>query len=178
MIRCKGNGECLIQNEHTLEYYKKNNVICNYNCVTLHCPNYIICGSMAPKYILDMQNDLCYYCNSMFSKGRGKGKLIAIDNVECPICLETTQCVTHPMCDHYSCVECFRRCYYGDYNDEPPFPYSDDHKEAYYKDYNNPLWQNDKKIKKWLKDWKKWNKKREDKYESEEYLRMCPICRK
>jgi hypothetical protein len=181
MITCKGNGECLQQNEYTHEYYKTNNTICEHNCIALHCPNYIVCGSMAPKYILDMQNDLCYYCNDMFvtEKG-GNGKLRAIDNVDCPICWDKTRCVTQPRCDHYTCVDCFRRCYYGedDSENEPEFPYSEIYKYAYYNDYNNPLWKEDESVKKWLIDWNNWNDVRIAKRESEGYLQMCPVCRK
>ena len=81
MITCKGNGECLQQNEYTHEYYKKNNTICEHNCVALHCPNYIVCGSMVPKNILDIQNDLCYYCNDMFFNEKGGNNNHVCDGV-------------------------------------------------------------------------------------------------
>lgn len=180
MISCKGNGECLQLNEYTSEYYKVNYYSCKHNCIPVHCPNYIICGSKFPKHILNYYNGVCYYCNEMFGKKRGgTGILKAIENKECPICLETTRCIIQPKCDHYICVECFQNCYYGDYNDNiPKFPYSEEYEQSYYLDYNNPLWKNDPKIKKWLKELEILNKKKIDNQKNKDYLKLCPICRK
>ena len=178
MISCNGTGECLQLNEYTVQYYKVNNVKCKYNCIPIHCPNYIICRSMVPRNVLNYYNGLCYYCDNMFGVAKGgKGILKAVDNVECPICLETTRCVTQPKCEHTICVECFKRCYYGDYNEKtrPKFPYSKEYEQSYYSDYNNPLWINDKAVKKWLDDWDKWNKIMLLKNEKENYLQLCPI---
>ena len=38
--------------------------------------------------------------------------------------------ITLPKCEHAICIQCFRDCYYGKY-DEPDFPYSKDIEEEY-----------------------------------------------
>jgi len=79
--------------------------------------------------------DLCMNCAVMFRK-----ELVFKDDVECPICFETKKGITQPNCEHAICIECFRDCYYGKY-DEPDFPYSKDIEEEYdeYDDlYNAP----------------------------------------
>ena len=38
------------------------------------------------------------------------------------------------------CIECFKRCYYGDFSNEPTFPYPEIEDE-YYDDMNNIKWE-------------------------------------
>ena len=56
----------------------------------------------------------------------GKGILEISDNLECPICLEINRGVSQPNCEHTVCIECFKRCYYGDKSGYPVFPYSEE----------------------------------------------------
>jgi hypothetical protein len=69
---------------------------------------------------------------------------------------------------------------YGDPDSpEPKFPYSEDVQNEYDEDQDNaeflaryPL------IEKWDKDWNKWEQEKDAKYEREQNLRICPICRR
>ena len=51
------------------------------------------------------------------------GKLIYLDNIECPICLEVKRCVKFLKCPHYVCISDFKRMFYGKEVMFPPFPY-------------------------------------------------------
>jgi hypothetical protein len=98
---------------------------------------------------------------------------------ECPICLEFKRSISHPNCEHTLCIECFKRCYYGDDNteNEPKFPYPDIEDE-YYEDQDNPKWETDYTlIKIYNEEWNKWDDEKTQKY-NEEYLRTCPLCRR
>ena len=122
--------------------------------------------------------------NDSQTLGRGKnpeGVLQFSDTLlECPVCLELKNGVAHPRCDHFVCIDCFKRCYYGDPDESgnPTFPYPEVEAEYYDTqdaakwndlypliavfEYRNNLWDTFKALK----------------YESEEYLRVCPLCRK
>ena len=47
------------------------------------------------------------------------------ERMECLICLQFKMCITQPRCEHFICIDWFRRCYYTDINinNEPTFPY-------------------------------------------------------
>jgi len=101
------------------------------------CKNFEFCDGMQPPQwcgegghsicYLDSGGDpdLCMNCAVMFRK-----ELVFKNDVECPICFETKKGITQPNCEHAICIECFRDCYYGKY-DEPDFPYSKDIEEEY-----------------------------------------------
>lgn len=41
--------------------------------------------------------------------------------------------VTFPKCTHSVCVECFKRCFYGEVEEnEPKFPYSTEKEDEYW----------------------------------------------
>jgi hypothetical protein len=154
----------------------------------IKCKNYIICESILPKWWFECKETyLCSNCDMMFgtwSSGEhihtGKGTLKISDNLECPICLDVTTCVSYPRCDHSVCINCFKRCFFGDdtCEGEPIFPYPDIEDE-YYDDQENPKWDNDYPlIKIYNEEWNIWDNKREEKYANEEHLRTCSLCRK
>ncbi len=109
------------------------------------CKNFEFCDGMQPPQwcgegghsirYLDSGGDpdLCMNCAVMFRK-----ELVFKDDVECPICFETKKGITQPNCEHAICIECFRDCYYGKY-DEPDFPYSKDIEEEY-DEYDDDLY--------------------------------------
>ena len=110
----------------------------------------------------------------------GKGILEISNDLECPICLEIKKCISQPRCEHTVCIDCFKRCYYvnENYEDEPMFPYPDI-KDEYYNDTENSKWDNDYPlIKIYNEEHNKWDDEKTEKYEKEEYLRNCPLCRK
>jgi hypothetical protein len=101
----------------------------------------------------------------------GKCELEFADDVDCCICLEHKRGVSQFNCDHFLCIGCFKRVYYGDQSGEPTFPYSDDR--------DNPKWDIEYPlIKKYEKDSDAWDEAQEENYESEESIRRCPLCRK
>jgi hypothetical protein len=156
----------------------------------IQCKNYIICGSVLPKWWFECEgNYLCTNCHMMFGSWEsggntyvGKGILEISDNLECPICLEIKICISQPKCEHSVCISCFKRCYYGDENceGEPIFPYSDIEDEYYDDDdQENPKWDIDYPlIKIYNEEYDKWSDEREKKYYNEENLRKCSLCRK
>jgi hypothetical protein len=116
-----------------------------YN-LNLKCNNYEICETRLPD-LWGRTNYLCYNCDMMFGTctldgKKGKGTLEFYNNLECPICLENTRCVTQPHCNHNACINCFKRSYYG--KKYPEFPYPELENEYNY-DVNNNNYENNKK---------------------------------
>ena len=156
----------------------------------IKCKNYELCEVILPKWWFKCKGHyLCSNCDIMFGTWKndtlgvcktGKGALDMSDNIKCPICLEVKRSISQPNCEHTLCIECFKRCYYGDNHieNEPIFPYPDIEDE-YYEDQENLKWEtNYPLIKIYNEDWNKWDDEQIRKYENEEYLRKCPICRK
>jgi len=179
--QCDGNGECLEQTDDPNTYGKRADFNCAHNCQPIPCCNEIICGSWFPPWFHGLKKVgicICFNCNMTFGK-----KLDIVENVECPMCLETTKCVIQPNCTHPTCVPCFKRCHYGEYEPQPQFPYPE---EVYDEFENHQLDGHDPAefiaryplIEKWDKDWKKWDQERDAKYAREQNLRICPICRR
>uniref|UniRef100_A0A6C0AE39 Uncharacterized protein n=1 Tax=viral metagenome TaxID=1070528 RepID=A0A6C0AE39_9ZZZZ len=88
----------------------------------IKCKNYILCDTVLPDWWFDCKVCyLCTHCHMSFgswksgeTEKKGKGELAQHENVECIICLENKLCVEQPCCDHKICVNCFKRCYYGE----------------------------------------------------------------
>lgn len=149
------------------------------------CNNYEICENIVPTWWNDNKcNNLCLNCQMLFGfwiehNGRehiGKGLLTFIDNIECPICLETKRCVSQPRCDHYCCIECFKRCYYG--REMPEFPYPEMENE-YYEDMENTNYDYNRKWDNYREKIDEYNKKCDIiENTNENHLRKCPLCRK
>jgi hypothetical protein len=150
----------------------------------IKCNNYELCECVLPKWWFECKgNYLCTNCHMMFGTwgkcNTGKGILEINDNLECPICLENKRSITQPNCEHRLCIECFKRCYYGDSDNEnePNFPYPDIEDE-YYEDQNNQKWETDYPlIKIHNEEWNKWDNEKNQKHENEKYLKKCPLCR-
>ena len=177
---CRGN--CLNQiDQNTYEPYEGTN--CEFKCMPVKCPNYIMCGSANPQCILDCHNGLCGTCDVMFGTWQGgKGVLETEEGLECPICLDTKTCISQPNCNHKICVDCFKRCYFGgEKPPEPQFPYSDELYQEYLnwneEDYDQQ-WSDDPLIIKYKADWVIYEHNEHKKYESEKHLRKCGLCRK
>lgn len=150
------------------------------------CANYKLCGIMLPHWWFKCKgNYLCGKCVIMFGtwsneivSRTGKGVLPIVDNVECPICLETKEGITQPNCDHTLCINCMTRCYYGDDSIKAPvFPYPDIEDE-YFNFPEDPRWENYPLIRIYNLWYDIWDDERTTKYESENHLRRCPLCRR
>jgi hypothetical protein len=174
--------------------YEKNNIGYDYqntkeNGGGIKCKNYIICGDILPIWWFECKrNYLCNNCHIMFGTwnneiisgiGKGKGHLKTSDiEYECPICLENKICISQPRCDHYVCIDCFKRCYgFQEFEGEPIFPYPDIEDE-YYENEENIKWDEYPLIKLYNEEYAKWLDDQEERYENEKNLRNCPICRK
>ena len=145
------------------------------------CKNFEIC-----KSVLDTPDtNVCLSCQMVFGTSpytficRGRGTLIFRDNVDCPVCLEDTkQGVSQPRCEHFTCVDCFKRCYYGDTSSEPPFPYPAIEQEYINSNDEYGKWEIDYPlILPWCNAFNKWNELQDEKYRKESHLRVCPLCR-
>ena len=176
--------------------YEKNNIGYDYQYTIddgIKCKNYEMCNTILPKWWFDCKNSyLCTNCDMMFGTWKnkkagvyktGKGELPIKDNLECPICLDIKRGISQPNCDHTLCIDCFKRCYYGDESrdGEPQFPYSKEIENEYDEDIylKNPKWDKDYPlIKKYNEEWNKWDDNKQQKFNDEENLRNCPICRK
>jgi hypothetical protein len=170
--------------------YENNNIGFDYQNPEggIKCKNYKLCKEVLPKWWFECKgNYLCTNCHIMFGTWgesyRGKGILEISDNLKCPICLENKRSITQPNCEHTLCINCFKRCYYGDDDteNEPKFPYPDIENEYYddHNDHENSKWKTDYPlIKIHNEEWNKWDDEKNQKYETEEYLRKCSLCRK
>jgi len=162
--------------------YENNNIVYDEeDGGGIKCKNYELCEAVLPKWWYNYKGQyLCTNCNMMFGtwgSQTGKGILEINDNLECPICLEVKRGISQPNCEHTVCIDCFKRCYYGDKSGEPQFPYPDIEDE-YYNDQENPKWNIQYPLIKIYNDeYKKWDDNREEKYNNEEHLRRCPFCR-
>ena len=168
--------------------YEKNNIgyDSQYPQGGIKCKNYEVCDAVLPDWWWDCKACyLCTTCDMMFGTwgteeigNDGKGTLEFIDNYECVICMETKRCVSQPKCNHFVCIDCFKRCYYGDdESGRPEFPYPEI-KEEYDDDEENPKWDNYPLIARYNQEWNEWDDNRMEKYEREKNLRSCPLCRK
>jgi hypothetical protein len=171
--------------------YENNNIAYDWQYTEdtgggIKCKNYIICECVLPKWWFDCKGSyLCTNCHMMFGTWKsgndqhyGKGILEVNSNLECPICLEVKECISQPRCNHWLCISCFKRCYYGDDNGEPIFPYPDIEDE-YYDDSENIKWVNHYPlIKIYNEELDKFEHEQAEKYNNEENLRICVICRK
>jgi hypothetical protein len=167
--------------------YENNNIA--YDCQYteedgggIKCKNYEVCESVLPKWWFDCKASyLCTNCDMMFGtwtsgtyKQTGKGVLEINDNIECPICIECKRGISFPRCNHMVCIDCFKRCMYGDESGEPVFPYPDIYDE-YYEDIENPKWKtnNYPLIEIYNRDYDIWEYNKNN----EQSLRNCPVCR-
>lgn len=177
------------------EYERQNRVYSkDYPHVSgggIKCKNYEICEGVLPLWWYGCKgNYLCTNCDMKFGTWcnpvynifkTGKGILPVVLNRECPICLEVKEkSVEMPNCSHTLCLECFKRCHYGDFSGKPVFPYSNAIKTKYYEDDNDDNgWMVDfPLIHTWEKETEEWYHRCNMKFNSEEYLRLCCVCRK
>ena len=115
MTTCNKNGECLQQcyctcyNKQTYIY----NEICNCGqrehegylpsncCYTQECRNYKFCKQKRPKWLLNINNNLCSNCAFKL----GPHKITELMD-ECPVCLEKKNLIILD-CNHSICNECW-----------------------------------------------------------------------
>jgi hypothetical protein len=179
MASCSGDGECLGQTDLEYSYEKRIDITCTHNCQPIKCPNYLVCGALEPQRILWCYHGTCHNCHWMCGeKFGGKGALKFTKETECPICMDTKTCVEGLRCEHNICVDCFKRCHYGDHKPQPQFPYSREIEDKYDETSRDARWLGDPLIAKWKADWVQYERDEEFTYRKEASLRVCPLCRK
>lgn len=161
--------------------YEQHNIVYNKqytqeNGGGIKCKNNEICNNILPTWWDYKHHYTCTSCDILFGTILKK-----IDTMECPLCFETKKGISYPKCHHMICIDCFKRCFYGDkcLEIEPVFPYPDI-KDEYIKDPYNPKWNTLEYVLIGLfnKIWNKWDDTRMEKYKKEKYLRICSLCRK
>ena len=102
-------------NRKIVELSEKNNDM-------LPCPNVKVCGNYEHKDVFNCYHGRCMNCDVFLGEwqgGRGNLEFKTIDM--CCICHEEgIEGVSMPKCQHFICVECFKKCF--DLTDEPFFP--------------------------------------------------------
>ena len=77
-----------------------------------NCKNHMICQNRSYR-----EDRLCLDCYNIFGEWRSNQKTEVImkdDNDKCPVCEEDDKTVIYRMnCDHFVCVDCFKKIYYG-----------------------------------------------------------------
>lgn len=175
MSVCNGNGECLRQSGFENNYEKDTEIKCNYNCKPIKCPNYLVCESLNPQWLYYCHKNLCISCAI-----NGSGNLSFCEEmIECPICLDNKTGVKQINCEHFICTDCFKRCRYGERREYPNFPYSEDIHDEYSENPEDNKWKNEYPlIEKWEQSIDLMDDYYHEKYENEENLRRCPLCRR
>jgi hypothetical protein len=155
--------------------YEKNNIVFDEyqeEGYGIKCKNYEICSDVLPLWWYDCKGKyICTNCDMMFGtwssakyEQKGRGILIFKDNTVCPLCFRFRRTVSQPSCNHFACIDCFKKCWYT----MPSFPYPEI--EDDYNDQDNTEWYikyplllfYDKKYKEW---------------ENEELgYEKCPLC--
>jgi len=156
------------------------------------CPNYLFCGNETPNESIEK---MCVDCEIIFGRwSGGRGKADIKDNIECPICLQTKMGITQPKCEHYVCLDCFRRCQYGDQSydigNKPAFPYDKRIEKMYFDSLENPnleieeieelkkTWESEYNLlKMYNKKYNEWEDKQFEHALNEENLMTCSVCR-
>ena len=146
----------------------------------IKCPNFEICGNYDFPLNMSVHGGLCMMCDVNYGIWQGGKGVLQFKESECPICFELTRCVSMPNCNHFICIDDFKRCFYGNPlwdNNEPSFPYPELEDDYFFKNQGHPFYENDPIIIQYHKEWNMWDDEREINAEQENYLKNCPICR-
>lgn len=148
------------------------------------CLNVEVCGhNYLPDWWIDCKGKwLCTNCDILFGTWgtqTGRGVLIFKDDVECVVCYDTTRVVSLPNCDHFVCIGCFQRMYYGEEITPPEFPYPDNEEEIDNEGtYSPELIAKYPLLATYQLEYDIYEILCEVQRANEENLRRCPLCRK
>ena len=157
---------CPIPNSRDMEYELNN----TQPDREIKCKNYELCYDTV--FAAPFKNNyLCDAFDTAYEK-----KLEIKENVECPICLEIKRGVSQPRCSHFTCVDCFKLCYYFYEIVDPIFPYPE-LEDEYEDDIYNVKWKEYPLIRQYWEEVRNYNSKITEK-EKKEFLKICPLCRK
>jgi hypothetical protein len=108
----KCTGECFSQSDNDENGYTQSN--CPDGCQLRKCPNFELCGVLAPEWYLLCHSGRCVNCNMIFGTTL---KIVRLDTPEqfreCPVCLETGKTIFAQWgCTHLICVDCLKQINY------------------------------------------------------------------
>ena len=102
---CSGNSWCLIP---------------NYMLSSKHCKNYSVCFNNCDD---SNKDNFCNDCLNLPFENK-KRIIDCVKQNECSICLKITNIVVkREECEHFICVHCFRKIFFGKSLYTPIFPY-------------------------------------------------------
>lgn len=138
----------------------------------IKCINHKYCRAVLPDWWWDCMNSyICTNCDMLH------GPMEEEEGIECPVCLNTSTCVILA-CKHPLCETCFKRCHFPKDPPQPNFPLPE-LEEEYDDEPENPKWLRDYPlIQDWQQEMNKWFDDKEERFDNEKYLRVCPLCRK
>ena len=129
----------------------------------MKCPNYIICNNDITEKDIIPHDGLCFDCHLLFGKWRNKTGILGVkkEEEECPLCGYKLQTIYRPSCNHFLCLTCFKKLYFGIEPKKPKFPFAE--KEVIYwvniDNENIEEWMNNGKIQEYLMELQQWNKR-------------------
>ena len=140
-------------------------------------------NSKTKTYDLSIDNcklPVCWYCKFSYNDKDDieTNKYLSFDDsIECCICLNKDSGVSFPNCQHFTCIPCHIRCWFGSKLEEIDFPYPLEIEKLYNLDSENEIWKNDLKIVEYLKLKSEVDGNRISQWYAESNLRKCPVCR-
>ena len=123
---------------------------------------------------------VCWHCKASYNEEGDDetNKYLSFDDsIECCICLNKDYGVSFTNCQHFTCVPCHNRCWFGPKPEKVEFPYPLEIEKLYNLDSKNEIWKMDPKIVEYLKLKYETEDNRMSQWYTECNLRKCPLCR-
>lgn len=105
MTDCNGDGDCLMGLQRGGGRYDISN--CIHNCMPVKCPNFLVCGSIAPQTIYNINYGRCLNCRVSFNVNLEFARY-----EKCSSCEHTGIVVKQPTCSHKVCAKCFQNMHF------------------------------------------------------------------
>ena len=105
MSQCNGDGSCLIGLQRSKNMYHIS--YCIHNCMPVKCPNFLVCSTISPQMIYNINRGICLNCRLSFDK-----RLEISNSEKCSLCDKNSIVVKRLTCEHKACVMCFQRMHF------------------------------------------------------------------
>lgn len=105
MTDCNGDGICLMGLQRGGGQYDISN--CIHNCMPVKCPNFLVCGSIAPQTIYDINYGRCLNCRVTFNVNLEFSR-----DEKCSSCEHNGVVVKQLTCSHKVCAKCFQNMHF------------------------------------------------------------------
>ena len=109
MSECNGDGFCLVGLQTGNNSYHISS--CIHNCMPVKCPNFLVCGSISPQAIYNINNGICLNCRVSFNT-----RLNISNSEKCTLCDKNNIVVKRLYCHHKVCIKCFQRIHFDNKN--------------------------------------------------------------